>query len=92
MYDGPYMTGLFTRGFQAENADYIMIRDRHSGKLSVYYVAVLTSGDPLIIGRELTSDECMKLIQRFDNAAQGYCGSREHASRILMEIGHDRPQ
>jgi hypothetical protein len=70
------------------NARYVVFADLASGRRNRYEVIVQTSGDPVVIGRELDLTTVRAVIRRFDALATGYTGSRRAALRIMRAAKH----
>ena len=82
----------YTDEYSGGNFHYLVIHDSRAGNPDVFMVMVLTSGDPVIIGRELPYIETRKVIKKFEKAGKkyDYCGERSVVEQVLQDIGRKR--
>lgn len=73
-----------------KHANFLVSYDHMSGKKDRYTVLILTSGEPIVIGRELDLPYIRKLIEEYNEEFIGWTGERREAVRICQRVQQRR--
>jgi len=70
--------------------NYLVAYDYSAGRKNDYTLMILSDGDPVIVGREITKGHCRKLIEEYDAEAQKllyWYGARRDVLKCKINVG-----
>lgn len=72
--------------------DIWVLRDQNAGRRDVYTVQLMTSDDPVIVGREVTMDLALELVTQYQEQARRvqYMGDRTTALEMRRYVARQR--